>query len=89
MAHYHVRVEHTPDECLRTLDDIVGFNPELLDRFWFTCSEEDHEGTAILEAPSRVGALDQLPPSLRSEAGIMPVRQHTMHSIKALHRMVA
>ena len=82
-------VEHPPDECLNTLDEIVDFNPDLLDRFRFTCSEEDREGTAILEAPSEAEALEQLPPSLRSDVDMMPVRQHTVHSIKALHRMVA
>jgi len=89
MKEYQVVVEHTPDECLRTLDEIADYNPDLLGRFWFTCAEGAHEGTAILEASSEAEALEQIPPALRSDADVTPVRRYTMHSVKALHRMAA
>lgn len=89
MKHYMVVVEHTPDECLRTMDELADNAPELLDEFWFAGAAGEHKGWAIVDADSEEDALEKLPPALRDGADVVPVRHYSMQSVKALHRMAA
>ena len=89
MKHYMVVVEHTPDECLRTMDELAYHTPELLEQFWFGGIAGEHKGWVIVDTDSEQDALEKLPPALRENADVVPVRRYTAHSVRALHRMAA
>ena len=52
MKHYMVVVEHTPDECLRTMDELAYHTPELLEQFCFGGIAGEHKGWMIVDAES-------------------------------------
>ncbi len=89
MALYMITSAHEPEECLDTLDRIQSKDSALLDTFVFGCKEGDHTGYAILEAESRIRALDLLPDTLQETACITRVDRFTAEDIRSFHAKAA
>ncbi len=89
MALYMVTSAHEPEECLDVLDEIAKKKPETLKLFVFGCTEGDHAGYAIVDAESRVKALELLPEALWESACVSKVDRLTPGDIKTLHSKAA
>ncbi len=89
MALFMITSTHEPAACTDALDEIQAKRPEMLAQFVFGCAEGEHTGYAIVEAESRVKALDFLPESLREGACISKVDRLSPADIRAMHAKAA
>ncbi len=89
MALYMITSAHEPEECLDVLDDILAKKPDTLKQFVFGCAEGDHTGYAIVEAESRVRALELLPESQWESACVSKVDRLSPADIKTFHAKAA
>jgi hypothetical protein len=83
---YFIKLPHTPENCLATLDKFSSDSPELLNKIEWGCLSGDHTGYIIVEGKNEVAALQVVPPSFRSQAKVEKVDQFTMAQIKSLHQ---
>ena len=58
---YLIEQEHTKEECLQALDDILAEGPDILARYDFGCMAGDHTGYATIDARSEDAARDSHP----------------------------
>ena len=89
MSLYMITSAHEPEECLDALDEIAAKKPDTLKKFVFGCAGGDHTGYAILEAESRIKAMELLPESLWESACISKVDRLTPADIQAFHAKAA
>ncbi len=89
MALYMITSAHEPEDCLDSLDEIQAKGSDVLEKFVFGCKEGDHAGYAIVEAESRVRALELLPETLQENACITKVDRFTAADIRSLHAQAA
>ena len=85
MARFLVHVPHTPDECVRALDSVLGHSETLLGRFDWGCKDDEHIGWAVLEAQDESTALMMLPSHIRGEAHATMLSKFTAEEVKAFH----
>jgi hypothetical protein len=84
MNRYMVEVKHTPEECLKTLDEINAKSSALLSKFEWGCMSGDHTGYGIVEAESEAAVKAMLPSSM-ADAHIVKLNKFTPQQIKAFH----
>ncbi|MDI6858343.1 MAG: hypothetical protein QME71_08530 [Dehalococcoidia bacterium] len=82
---YIIESRHTPQECLRALDDVLERGPEVLDRFEWGCAKGEHTGWALVEAGSESEVRDMIPESVLDRTRIVEVSKFTPEKIKSLH----
>ena len=89
MALYMITAAHEPEECLEVLDEMLAKKPETLKQFVYGCAEGDHTGYAIVDAESRIKAIELLPEALWESACISKVGRLTPADIQAFHTKAA
>lgn len=82
---YLVISPHTPEGCLKAMDEVSAMGPGALEKFDFGCMEGDHTGYAIVRAASANEALKVVPDSLRAKARAVKLHKFTAMELKALH----
>jgi hypothetical protein len=81
---FFVMARHTPEECLKTLDDVSAKSSKLLATFDWGCMAGDHTGYAILEAKDEAGVKAMLPADMK-DVKIVKLNKFTEQQIKAFH----
>jgi hypothetical protein len=89
MEKYFVESKHTPEECLRALDEILAKGPDALSRVEWGCMAGDHTGYSIVEARSETEALGEVPTFLRGKARAVKLNKFTPEQIKSFHQKSA
>ena len=81
---FMVTAPHTPEECLKTLDEVNMQGSKALDKWEWGCMAGDHTGYAILEGKDEAAIKAMLPPSMQN-AKIVKLNKFTAAQIKAFH----
>jgi Skp family chaperone for outer membrane proteins len=83
---YLVQVPHTPEQCLKTLDDLKGKGDAFLSKFEFGCMSGDHTGYAFLSGNSEDDVRQMLPKDVQKTAKVQKVDKFTADQIDKLHK---
>ena len=83
MPSFLIESPHTPDECLKTLDQVLAAG--YLTHFQWGCPSGQHTGYAILEAASKAEALMSVPALVRGKARVVELMQFNSQHVKAMH----
>ncbi len=86
---YMIATPHTPQECLRALDEQLAKGPDVLKKFSYGCKAGDHTGYAIVEVKDSKEARDLVPGFLLNKARIVEVDIFTPEVIRSLHTKAA
>ena len=86
MAKYVIETSHTPEECLKALDETLSKGPDVLDKFVWGCMQGVHTGWAHVEAKSKDDALAIIPNFLQKKAKATEVGKFTQDQIKSFHK---
>ncbi len=86
---YMIETPHTPQECLRALDEQLAKGPDVLKKFNYGCKAGDHTGYAIVDVKDSREARDLVPGFLLNKARIVEVDIFTPEVIKSLHTKAA
>jgi len=89
MDKYFVESPHTPQECLRALDEILEKGPGLLAEYDWGCMAGDHTGYAIVEARSELEVKENIPSFLRGKARVVQLNKFTPEQIREFHKKSA
>jgi hypothetical protein len=89
MDRYHIESPHTPQECLRALDEILAKGPTALAGYEWGCMDGDHTGYSIVEAKSNAEAAETVPPFLRGKARVVKLNRFTPEQIREFHKKSA
>jgi hypothetical protein len=76
---------HTPEQCLKVLDEVEAKSPKLLAKMDWGCMSGDHTGYVEVNAANEDAAREMLPESARSSARIIKLNKFTAEQIKQLH----
>jgi hypothetical protein len=85
MTKYLITSKHTPEQCLRALDEELAKGKDVLDKFVYGCKEGDHTAYAIVEMKSLSDALSLVPDFLQDDACITKVDKFTPAEIGSFH----
>jgi hypothetical protein len=83
---FYVSASHTPEECLKTLDEASAKGSKFLGTFEWGCMSGDHTGYAFVEAKDEAAVKAMLPASMQN-AKIVKVNKFTEKQIKSFHEM--
>jgi hypothetical protein len=86
---YVIETPHTPQECLRALDEELAKGPEILKKFSWGCKAGDHTGYAIVDVMNEGEARSLVPTFVLNKARIVPVEILTPELIKSFHAKAA
>ena len=89
MERYFVESPHTPEECLRALDEILAKGPGNLAKYEWGCMAGDHTGYAIVEAPHESEVKETIPNFLRGKARVVKLNKFAPEQIREFHRKSA
>ena len=89
MERYFVESPHTPQECLRALDEILAEGSGSLARYEWGCMAGDHTGYAIVEARSESEARQTIPAFLEGKARVVKLNKFTPEQIREFHKKTA
>jgi len=89
MGRYIIQSPHTPEECLRALDEILAKGQNELARYEWGCMAGDHTGYAIVEAGSDGEAAGTVPAFLRGKARVVKLNRFTPEQIREFHKKTA
>ena len=85
MVKYVVESSHTPEECLKALDEILEKGPDILDKFVWGCAQGKHTGWAYIDAGSKEDVVATMPKSAQDKIEITEVAKFTSEQIKSYH----
>lgn len=86
-SQYLIQVPHTPESCLKALDETRAMGIEKLDRYDWGCTAGDHTAYLIVDAKSEADALNTwVPPSERNDAKIVKLNKFTVDQIESFHK---
>ena len=83
---YFVTIPHTPEQCLKFLDNMKSKGDNLLSKFEFGCMEGDHTAYAFIEGNSPESVKKMLPESEQKAAKITKVSKMTAADIEKIHK---
>lgn len=89
MERYFVESPHTPQECLRALDEILAKGPGNLAKYEWGCAAGDHTGYAIVEARNDSEVKETIPDFLRGKARVVKLNRFTPEQIREYHKKSA
>ena len=89
MDKYLIRSPHTPEDCLRALDEIVEKGANTLGKYDWGCMAGDHTGYAVVEAGSEGEAAGVIPAFLRGKARVVKLNKFTPEQIREFHKKSA
>ncbi len=84
-----IETPHTPQECLRALDEQLEKGEAVLEKFNYGCQAGDHTGYAIAEVRNEQEARGLVPGFLLDKTRIIPVDVFTPEVIKSFHTKAA
>jgi hypothetical protein len=76
---------HTPEMCLKALDEVQAKSPKLLTKMDWGCMAGDHTGYVEVNATDEAAAREMLPDSARATAKIIKLNKFTADQIKQFH----
>lgn len=82
---YFIETSHTPEECLKALDEMLDQGADILKMFRWACKVGDHRGWAFVMADSEMEARNMLAPSMRDNAMVIEVEEFTPEQIHMMH----
>lgn len=85
---YFVEVSHTPEECMRALDEMMGQSENILKMFRWGCKSGDHRGWAFVMVESEMEVRNMLPSSIRDKAVVVEVVEFTPEQLRMMHEEV-
>jgi hypothetical protein len=85
MERYLLITTHTPEQCLKVLDEFQATSPKLLARTDWGCMAGDHTGYSIVEAESEAAARQMLPEGVRMQARVVKLNKFTPDEIRQFH----
>lgn len=85
MAKYVIESSHTPEECLKALDEILEKGPEILEKFVWGCTQGEHTGWAYIEAEDKDDARAMVPELLQEKTKVTEVSKFTPEQIRSFH----
>jgi hypothetical protein len=85
MSFFFVESSHTASECLEALDEILSYNPRLLNMFWFGCAGGDHTARATIEGTNEQEVREMIPLNQRKNMYVVKVEKYSPEHIRALH----
>jgi hypothetical protein len=83
-SRFMVIASHTPEDCLKTLDEANAKGKKFLGQFEWGCMVGDHTGYAMVEAKDEASVKSMLPASMQS-AKIVKINKFTADQIKSFH----
>ncbi len=83
-ARFFVMARHTPEECLKTLDEVSAKSSKLLATFDWGCMAGDHTGYATFEAKDEAAVKAMLPAGMK-DVKIVKLNKFTPEQIKMFH----
>lgn len=89
MERYFIESLHTPEECLRALDEVLAKSPAVLDKYEWGCMGGDHTGYAIIEARSEQEAVGIVPAFLREKARVVKLNRFAPEQFRQFHKKSA
>ncbi len=87
-SRYLVISPHTPEECLKALDEVSAMGASTLKMYDFGCKAGDHTGYLIVNAATEEEALAKVPASIRDKARAVKLSKFTSDEIKKLHEQM-
>lgn len=85
-SRFLIIMTHTPDQCLKSLDDYVAKTPDLLKKIDWGCKVGDHTGYVVVKAADETAARYMLPYEERKTARVIQVDKFTVEQIKDFHK---
>jgi hypothetical protein len=89
MEKFHVESPHTPEECLRALDELLAKGFDVLAGYEWGCMAGDHTGYATVEAGSETEVRKSVPSFLAGKARIVKLNKFTPEQIREFHKKTA
>jgi len=83
---YLVRVPHTPEQCVATLDEMKSKGDAFLTKFEWGCMAGDHAAYAFLEGKSEADVKMMLPKDVQETAKIQKVDKFSADQIEKIHK---
>jgi len=83
-SRFFVTASHTPEECLKTLDEVNANRQKLLSTLEWGCMSGDHTFYGFIDAQDEAAAKAMLPPSMKG-AKIVKVAKFSADQIKSFH----
>jgi hypothetical protein len=83
-SHFMVVASHTPEECLKVLDEVNAKGAKLLSAFEWGCMAGDHTGYAFVDAKDEDAVRAMMPASMQ-HAKITKVTKFSAQQIKSFH----
>ena len=83
-ALFMITASHTPEDCMKVLDDVTAKNVKLLGRFEWGCMAGDHTGYMMMEGESEASIKRMLPVSMQN-AKVVKVTRFTAEQIRSFH----
>jgi hypothetical protein len=84
-ARFLIEAKHTPEDCLKTLDEVNAKGSKTLARFDWGCMTGDHTGYSIVEAENEAAVKAMLPAGMQN-AHIVRLEKFTPEQIKEFHQ---
>jgi hypothetical protein len=85
MERYLIITSHTPEQCLKALDEFEAMSPMLLAKTDWGCMAGDHTGYTIVQAQSEDAARQMLPEDVRMQAKVIRLNKFTAEQIRQFH----
>ncbi len=79
---YMIETHHAKGECLKTLDAQMNTGPEIVNKFYYGCKDEDHTGYALVDLKDKKEAISLIPDFLRAKTKIVKVEALTPGDLK-------
>lgn len=86
MAQFIVESKHTPESCLEALDEIMAYDPKLMDQLVWGCRSGEHTGWATFEGESESEIANMFPEGMRKDSRIIPVEHFTAEQLEEAHK---
>jgi vacuolar-type H+-ATPase subunit F/Vma7 len=84
-SRFLIITSHTPEQCLKSLDEYATKTPDLLKKIDWGCKVGDHTGYVVVKATDETAARYLLPYEERKTVRIIQVDKFTVEQIKELH----
>jgi hypothetical protein len=83
---YLIEIPHTPESCLKALDDVKALGDDKLAKYSWGCMAGDHTAYLMVNAASDAEALQWVPASERGEAKLLKLNKFTPEQIESFHK---
>ena len=83
---FMVTTNHTPEQCLKALDEIKDTKSNLLEQTYFGCKHGDHTSYAFMHGTSEADVRAKLPVDMQKTATVKGVDRITAKEIEEFHK---